>query len=314
LKPELRLRQPAAALALLGLLTVIVLLVSRVEPFLAIFWYFVLMYSLYSLSWNIAGGLAGLFSLGHSIFFGTAAFLFAHLTRLQLNPVLSVILAAAVGTLTVGPLVPALKLRGPFFMLSTYALSVAAYFLILNADWFSGGGSGIVIRLEPVFTRDVVLVFAYCLLALGSIVFILLKSSYFGLAMASVRDDEEGAQSLGIPPARVKVAAIMLSAFFAGLAGSLHAFWLAYVHVDAFNTTTVSLLAAVLTLLGGKTLLVGSLLGGFVNSILYFYVTAGLGEATLLFYGALLAAVVLIEPDGVAKILYKITKLDIFNT
>ncbi len=300
-------------LAVLGAFTMLVVAASRFEPFLAIFWYFALMYSLYSLSWNFAGGLAGLFSLGHSMFFGSSAFIFAHLTRLQLNPILSVFAAAAAGTLVITPLIPALRLRGPFFMLSTYALSVAAYFLTLNADWFSGGGSGIVLRIDPAFSREVLLFFAYVLLSIASIVFILLKSSYFGVAMAAVREDEEGAQSLGIPPAKVKVAAMALSAFFAGAAGSLHAFWLAFVHVDAFNTTTVSLLAAVITLLGGKNLVTGSLLGGFTNSVLYFYVTAGLGEATLLFYGILLAAVVLIEPDGVAKILYRKTRLRFFS-
>jgi ABC-type branched-subunit amino acid transport system permease subunit len=47
--------------------------------------------------------------------------------------------------------------------------------------------------------------------------------------------------------------------------------------------------------------------------VIYFYLAAGLGEATLLFYGALLAAVLLLEPDGVAKALQKVTRNPIFN-
>jgi hypothetical protein len=47
--------------------------------------------------------------------------------------------------------------------------------------------------------------------------------------------------------------------------------------------------------------------------VIYFYLAAGLGEATLLFYGALLAAVLLIEPDGVAKALQKITRSPVFS-
>jgi branched-chain amino acid transport system permease protein len=198
-------------------------------------------------------------------------------------------------------------------MLSTYALSVAAYFVTLNTDWFSGGGSGIVLRIDPAYTREVTVFVALGILAAASLTFVRLKWSYLGIAMIATRDDEEAAESLGIPVSRIKLISMFLSALFAGAAGALHALWLSYVHVDAFNTTSVSLLAPVITLLGGKALLAGSYIGGLVNAVIYFYLAAGLGEATLLFYGALLAAVLLLEPDGVAKTLQKVTRNPIFS-
>jgi branched-chain amino acid transport system permease protein len=151
------------------------------------------------------------------------------------------------------------------------------------------------------------------ILAAASLTFVRLKWSYLGIAMIATRDDEEAAESLGIPVSRIKLISMFLSALFAGAAGALHALWLSYVHVDAFNTTSVSLLAPVITLLGGKALLSGSYIGGLVNAVIYFYLAAGLGEATLLFYGALLGAVLLLEPDGVAKTLQKITRNPVFN-
>lgn len=198
-------------------------------------------------------------------------------------------------------------------MLSTYALSVAVYFVTLNTDWFSGGGSGIVLRVDPAYTREVVVLIALGLLTVASLTFVKLKQSFLGVAMIATRDDEEAAESLGIPVSRVKLISLVLSALFAGAAGALHALWLSYVHVDAFNSTSISLLAPVITLLGGKALLTGSLVGGLTNAVIYFYLTAGLGEATLLFYGALLALVLLVEPDGLAATLQRLTRSRVFS-
>ncbi len=306
-------RPTALILAVITVATLTIVSVSRVEPFLLIFWYFVLLYSIYSISWNIAGGLTNLFSLGHAMFFGTAAMTFAHAVRITGNPILSILIASAASCLLVGPLVPAIRLRGPFFMLSTYALSVAAYFVTLNTDWFSGGGSGIVLRIDPAYTREVTALVALGILVVAAVTFVRLKWSYLGIAMIATRDDEEAAESLAIPVSRIKLMSLTLSALFAGAAGALHALWLSYVHVDAFNSTSVSLLAPVITLLGGKALLSGSLIGGLVNAVIYFYLAAGLGEATLLFYGALLAAVLLVEPDGIARTLQKITRSQVFS-
>jgi len=313
MRPVVPWRPTLLLLVAVSAVTLAIVGISRVEPFLLIFWYFVLLYSIYSISWNIAGGLTNLFSLGHAMFFGTAAMSFAHLVRITGNPLLSIALASAASCLLVGPLIPAIRLRGPFFMLSTYALSVAAYFVTLNTDWFSGGGSGIVLRIDPAYTREVTVFVALGILAAASLTFVRLKWSYLGITMIATRDDEEAAESLGIPVSRIKLISMFLSALFAGAAGALHALWLSYVHVDAFNTTSVSLLAPVITLLGGKALLSGSYIGGLVNAVIYFYLAAGLGEATLLFYGALLAAVLLLEPDGVAKTLQKITRNPIFS-
>ncbi|MEM2493057.1 MAG: branched-chain amino acid ABC transporter permease [Nitrososphaerota archaeon] len=306
-------RPMLAVVGVFSVVTAIVFGLARAEPFLMIFWYFVLLYSIYSISWNIAGGLTNLFSLGHAMFFGTSAMAFAHLVRFTGNPMLSIALAALAGSVLVVPLIPALRLRGPFFMLSTYALSVAVYFVTLNTDWFSGGGSGIVLRIDPAYTREVVVLIALVILSIASITFVRLKRSYLGMAMMAIRDDEEAAESLGIPVSKVKLVSLVLSALFAGLAGALHALWLSYVHVDAFNSTSVSLLGPVITLLGGKALLVGSLIGGLTNAVIYFYFTAGLGEATLLFYGALLALVLLVEPDGLASTLRRLTRSEIFS-
>lgn len=313
MRPVMPWRPVLGIVAVLSAGTAVVLGLARAEPFLLIFWYFVLLYSLFSISWNIAGGLTNLFSLGHAMFFGTSAMTFAHVVRLTGNPALSVAIAAFAGSLLVAPLIPALRLRGPFFMLSTYALSVAVYFVTLNTDWFSGGGSGIVLRVDPAYTREVVVLIALGLLTVASLTFVKLKQSFLGVAMIATRDDEEAAESLGIPVSRVKLISLFLSALFAGAAGALHALWLSYVHVDAFNSTSISLLAPVITLLGGKALLTGSLVGGLTNAVIYFYLTAGLGEATLLFYGALLALVLLVEPDGLAATLQRLTRSRIFS-
>ncbi|MCS7117490.1 MAG: branched-chain amino acid ABC transporter permease [Thaumarchaeota archaeon] len=293
--------------------TLLVLPLARVEPFLLTATYLFFLYSINSVAWNIPGGLTGLFSLGNAMFFGVGGFAFAHLFR-QFGSIVPALLAAplfSVGLVAV--LMPAMRLRGPFFMLSTLTLSIIVYIVLLNWVEVSGGGQGFFIQQLMLLEREVPLVLSLAILISAVIAFGFLKYSYLGLAMASIRDDEEGAVSLAVPPLFVKSVAMVFSAYITGLAGAVHALYLSYVHVDAFNSVSLSLTAALTTILGGQGVVLGSIIGGLVNALIYFYVTAGFGEVSLAFYGLLLVIITLIEPRGVSYFLYRRSGLRIFS-
>lgn len=104
-----------------------------------------------ALAWNIAGGYAGLISLGHAAFFGIGAYtssilmVSAGLTPwigLWVGGLLAVLLGAALALVRT-------RLRGPFFILSTLAAAEVVRIAALNWTALTGGAEGLSIPPTP---------------------------------------------------------------------------------------------------------------------------------------------------------------------
>ena len=155
-------------------------------------------------AWNIIGGLGGQFSLGHSVFFATGAYVTANLyLRLQVSPWLGAIAAALVAALLAMALAwPVFRLRGPFFAIATMAFTEVLLALAMYFDTVTGGARGVSIPFRAGFAnmifRDrlswalVMLGFlGLCLVALVAI-----TRSRLGYALQAVRDNEAAAEAL----------------------------------------------------------------------------------------------------------------------
>ena len=80
----------------------------------------------------------------------------------------------------------------------------------------------------------------YCLAALAFLVSWCVMRSPFGLALRAIREDEDAAADLGVPPFLCKLAIHALAAFLTGMAGGAFARYTAYIHPDgvfAFATS-----------------------------------------------------------------------------
>ncbi|HMK81171.1 MAG TPA: branched-chain amino acid ABC transporter permease, partial [Xanthobacteraceae bacterium] len=182
-------------------------------------------------AWNLVGGYAGQVSVGHCMFFGIGAYLpLLFFTQWQLPPLfgvpaavaLSLVLAIAVG-------MPTFRLQGHYFSMATIA--VGELIRQLAGIWdFVGAAIGLqgpaVGRgwYDLTFRSEVPYYYIF-LVVLAVLLFVTfaIERTRFGYYLRAIKAGERAARSLGVPVRRTKLAALMLSATFTSIAGSLYA-------------------------------------------------------------------------------------------
>jgi branched-chain amino acid transport system ATP-binding protein len=253
---------------------------------------------------NILLGLAGQVSFGHVGFYAIGAYAVAILTtaahlNFWLALPLAVLLSAAVGALLA---LPALRVRGPYLAMVTIAFG----FVVENgaAEWreLTGGQNGIMGVPQPqafgaAFGERGVALLAIALCAILFLGFWRLARSPWGSAMRAVKDSETAAESVGLNPVAVKALAFALSAACAGLAGALFAPLSGFVTPSTFAFLQ-SILFVLVVIVGGAGTVSGPLVGAAIVVLLP-ELLAGLAEYRLLFFGALMLAVLWLAPEGI---------------
>jgi branched-chain amino acid transport system permease protein len=311
----------------LGLLAVLVALLL-VYPFLFTLPYqihlptLIFLFASLAQAWNILAGYCGQISLGNVVFFGVGAYTSTLLMRwLDLSPwlgmvvggLLAVALAVAIGF-------PVFRLRGHYFSIATIAIGEIAYQLMLN--WpAAGGASGILLPILPdglvnfQFHRDK---WPYYYIALGLLGVVTLASwsvdrSPLGYRFRAIKSDPDAAQSLGIDITRYKLYALMLSAFFTALGGAFYANYVLFIDPDSVLVLSLSVLIALIAVLGGVGTLWGPILGAAVLlpiSELTRIQFGGTGGAVdLIVYGALIVLLAVFEPGGIMAMLRSTERL-----
>ena len=276
--------------------------------FLSMF-YMIFLYVVLAESWNIIGGFAGYLSFGHVAFFGIGAYTSAFLmNRLGLSPLATLFSSLPAGAVAalVAILIgyPCLRLRGPYFAVITMCFAFIVHMVIQNIALF-GGVEGLWLPAMKVSIGTVRAVFYEIMLGLMILVALLVRwieRSKLGVGLAAIKEDEEVAQTLGIHTPRLKILAFALSAFFPGIAGGIHAYYLTYISPEIVFDVGVSILIVLMTLFGGGGSWVGALIGAvslsLVNELLITFVGA---EIARIIYGFLFVGVILFMPNGIME-------------
>lgn len=293
-----------AAVALLALFPL-----ASPPPYFLSMLYMVFLYVILAESWNIIGGFAGYLSFGHVAFFGLGAYTSAFLmNKLSLSPVATIFSAipgGAVAALVAGLIgYPCLRLRGPYFAVVTLCFAFVVHMVVQNIE-FLGGVEGLWLAAMKQPIHVIRGIFYELMLALMILVILFvrwLEGSKLGKGLITIREDEEVAQTLGIPTPRIKVLAFVLSAFFPGVAGGLHAYYLTYISPENVFDVMVSILIVLMTLFGGGGSWLGALIGAvslsLVNEFLTTFVSA---EIARIIYGLLFILVILFMPNGIME-------------
>jgi branched-chain amino acid transport system permease protein len=222
--------------------------------------------SVFTGSWDVAGGVAGQISLGHALFFGTATYACAILTTLLGWPfpvaaAAAVLLSSAAGT-AVGLLCAPLK--GPFVAVLTLALGEAAHEAALLGHFTSGGArytwggeGGLPVTLpweaaSPLESYYAALLFLFVAVS----AMLLLRRSREGLILRAVDGSELTARASGVDAAKHKRRAFAISAGLAGAAGAAYAAHLGRAAAADFSVE-LSFQAAALATLGGRGTVIG---------------------------------------------------------
>jgi branched-chain amino acid transport system permease protein len=262
-------RKPAIN-SLSAAILVIAILALAAAPFVVypIFLMKMLCFALFASAFNLLLGYTGILSFGHAAFFGGAAYITAHTVKEwgvtpEVGLILGVLAAAALG-LVIGYL--AIRRQGIYSTMITLALSQMFFFFCLQAafthgeDGLQGVPRGYLFGFIDLNNQMNMYYFVLAVFVLGVFAIWRITNSPFGMILKSVRENESRAISLGYSVNQYKLAAFVMSAGLAGLAGGMKAL------VFQFATLTdvgwqMSGEVILMTLLGGIGTLIGPIVG-----------------------------------------------------
>jgi len=261
--------------------------------------------------WNLLGGYAGQFSLGHAAFFGIGAYTSSLLlTRVQVSPWLGMLAGAAVAALfalVIGYL--SIRLRGPFFTLSTIALTEVLQIAAIHWRALTGGSEGVPLPNTAslwTMTFDSRRSYAFLgltFLLLALVVAWLVERSRWGYYLVAIREEEDAARSLGVPVLGMKLIAAVLSACLTSVVGTFYAQYVLWIEPAHTFSLDISIELALIAIIGGLGTVLGPLTGAALIIPLNIALRAWLGAAVsglyLVIYGLVLILVVLFAREGI---------------
>jgi branched-chain amino acid transport system permease protein len=328
----MRLKLSIEVLGLLALAVLIAVMPRLVSSFTAYEMATVGMYFIALLGLSILTGYSGQISLGHGAFMAIGGYTTAvltvngvyghHIRDLWTIPIAGVIAGAA--GLLVG--IPALRLSGLYLALITFGIAVSFRAIPLKFDHFLGGTSGKTLNLVQAPFGLSAAPNDWIFYLTWGIAFVLLVAAWIfvrgkaGRTLKAIRDSEIAATSSGISLARYKTLAFALSAFYAGVGGSLYAIARAYMNPDVFPVVLSVYLVAALAL-GGVDSFVGLILGasaiyilinrtsdvtGWINHLPGVSLNSQRPGMPDVIFGAVLIVVLILMPNGVGGALRRL--------
>jgi branched-chain amino acid transport system permease protein len=264
----------------------------------------VMIYAVATLGLDILYGRTGQLSLAHASFFGVGAYIAALSSAFAIAPALQlpIVIGAAV---VVGAIVaiPTLRLSGLRLALVTLLFGELFIWIINHTGGLTGGSQGITVMplviggfdsSEPLHAYGLTAVAA----ALATIGCLQLGRTQYGRRMLAVRDSELASASVGIPVARTKIVAFILSATLAGLAGWIYAYVVGFISPTTFDLFgSVNFLVAVI--LGGRGRVLGAWLGAvYIVLMPELFNSIGYPNLFPIIGGGVMIVVALLIPGG----------------
>lgn len=263
-------------------------------------------YGMVALSQDIVLGRAGMFDMGHSVYFGIGAYATGILSTSFGWPVLAtwpvaVFIAAVAAVALAAPIV---KLRGDYLLVATLGFN-AIFVLALdnNLLGLTGGADGIFGVTAPAVFGHVLASapsqFWLCWCVLGAVLYLMLRleKSHLGRTLRMIKTDELAATTLGVNARHYKVLAFGLGAAIAAVAGALFASVMGNVSPGSFSfAESVTLFAIVLV--GGQ----GSVAGVMLGTVLMFVVPQAFRQLETyryLAFGVAMMLAMILRPEGI---------------
>jgi branched-chain amino acid transport system permease protein len=238
-----------------------------------------------ALSLNYLTGCAGLISIGHGAFYAVGA-MAAAVTGSQWGwPFPLVLAAAGLAGAVVGVLagLPSLRVRGLYFVLSTFAVHYIVVFAFLEYQFKFFDVVGVPYQAASLGSIELntPMRWYFFLLPLVALVYWILRNTLHtreGRAMMAMRDHELATTSVGVDVRILRLKAFAFSSAIAAVAGALYAYYLTNVTSEAFGIQFAIQFIAMI-IIGGMGSLPGSLVGAAVWLLLPSIITGFASQA-----------------------------------
>lgn len=265
----------------------------------------ILIWALFALGFDILLGFTAYLSFGHAAFFGTSAYVTGLMLKHFSAEIIPAMFASIIVTLVLALLLGSiiLKRSGIYFSILSLAFAemLHAAGLSIFADW-TGGDNGLTMNTKPALAgvhMDGLPVFYLCaiFLIIGFGVARQIKRSPLGLMLQGVKENSMRLEYTGVNVRFYKITAYVISACYAGIAGSLMVVYEPYVATKFLHWST-SGEVVIMSVIGGVNTLLGPMLGaGFM---LYFenVIQGVIGPQWKLVLGSVFVMVVIFIPGG----------------
>jgi branched-chain amino acid transport system permease protein len=277
----------------------------------------ILLFAFIGTAWNLLGGYAKQFSLGHAAFFGLGAYTSTLMQiDLGISPWIGMFAGGVAGLLASLPIGwLCFRLRGPYFTIATIATAQVLMLVFLKLRDFAWGAEGTTIpnlgNAPLMMQFDSKAPYYYVVLALLILSLLItawIERSRLGYYLVALGEDQDAAEAVGIDVPRVKRDIYMLSAFLTAMAGTFYVQYIYFIDPNTAFNFSVSIEAALVSIVGG----VGTLFGPLIGTVLLETTSAllqswfgNLAGVQVTVYSLILMVVILWRPTGITGLLWK---------
>ncbi|WP_125711440.1 branched-chain amino acid ABC transporter permease [Lacticaseibacillus porcinae] len=243
---------------------------------------------------NLIIGFSGQFSLGHAGFMAVGAYATGIILQMMPTTVgffVSIVVGIAIAivvAIIVG--IPTLRLSGDYLAIATMGAAEIIRVVINNMK-ITNGAAGL-FNIPQFATWPVVYIFV----CITTAVIVNFAHSRAGRAIQAIRDDEIAAEAVGINPTKWKLAAFVLGASTAAVAGSLHASYIQTIAPTDFGIMN-SIAMLIIVVLGGVGSMTGTFLAAIVLGVLD-TVLQSFGTLRMVIYAVALIVIMVFKPSG----------------
>jgi branched-chain amino acid transport system permease protein len=273
-------------------------------------------YLILAISLQLSVGFTGLLNLGHIAFYAIGAYTSA-LLALNGFPFWFCFLSAGILAMIFGFLLsfPTNKLKGDYLALATMGFSFVVYAVLLNWTSLTRGPLGLPGIPKPSFTIPLTtyrlllttnssfLIFTLLINLLAYLLIARIVKSPFGKVLEAIRDDELATRILGKNTFKMKSISLMISAFFAGIAGSLYAHYITFIDPSSF--TLLQLIPVLsMVIIGGLGSLEGTAVATIILTLLpeplrfIGFPSSIVGPMRQIIYALILLLILIYKPKG----------------
>jgi len=260
-----------------------------------------LLWIILAVSFDILRGNTGYVNLAHAAVFGWSSYFFAILVKNGYNIFASMVTATLLSlALAIGVGAPFFRTRGAYYTIITLGFSLLSYSLAYSLDWVTGGWEGISVGLG-----DMHLPAFYGLFTVTAAAIItshLIARSRLGLALRTMRENEEAAEALGLDTYSLKLKSFTISSIFPALAGPLYVLYNSYVNPDTVFGLRTIFAPATMALFGGSGTVAGPIIGAIIITTLFEILFTTQLPIRLTIIGVILMIVGLVMPRGLVGI------------
>lgn len=271
-------------------------------------------YALVTIGLNLLSGYTGQTSMGQAGFFAIGTYVAA---LMMMNFKLPFLLALIIGVIAAAVCgliisIPTMKLSGPYLVLATVGFGEIIRLVLINWIPVTRGAAGLTgIPFPQFFGYKITSESQFFYLILFFVIFGVyiatrLAKSKIGRTLSAIRDDEIAAAAMGVPVNRYKIAAFVISAMFAGLAGGVFGSFSGVTSPDNF-TFDDSVAFLCMSVIGGNRTILGGVFGALLLTVISEFLRVFQGTRLIIF-GLILVFTVIYMPNGLIGVANQVMK------